>query len=79
MVAAIIFLKGHNIDFTAAQNDALLGSLILITDNFQKLNFDENVHHDHKNTNFSAMEKRNLYENLNLSSQEIYLLPCKFL
>ena len=41
----------------AAHMDALFGRLIFLMEYFQKLNFDENVHHGHKNTNFSAMNK----------------------
>ena len=40
----------------AAQNDALFGHL-LFNEIFQKLNFDENVHNGHKNTNFSATDE----------------------
>ena len=41
----------------AAQNDALFGRLISFTEYSQKLNFDENVHSGHKNTNVSATNK----------------------
>ena len=40
----------------AAYLDASFGRLIFLTEYFQKLNFDENVHHGHKNTNFSATD-----------------------
>ena len=41
----------------AAHLDASFGCLIFLTDYFHKLNFNENVHHGHKNTNFSATDK----------------------
>ena len=41
----------------AAHMDASFGHLIFLTEYFQKLNFDENVHHGHKNTTFSATDK----------------------
>ena len=37
--------------------DASFGHLIFLTEYFQKLNFDENMHHGQKNTNFSATNK----------------------
>ena len=41
----------------AAHLDASFGRLIFLTEYFHKLNFDKNVHHGHKNTNFSATDK----------------------
>ena len=41
----------------AAHFDALFGHLIFLIEYFHKLNFDENVNHGHKNTNFSATYK----------------------
>ena len=54
-MAAIIFVEGpeHILywkKIIPAQNDALFGCLIFLTEYFQKLNFDENMHHGHKNT-----------------------------
>ena len=40
-----------------AHMDASFGRLIFLTEYFQKLNIGENIHHGHKNTNFSAMNK----------------------
>ena len=37
--------------------DALFGRLIFLTEYFQELNFDENVHSGNKNTNFLATNK----------------------
>jgi len=41
-----------------AHMDASFGRLIFLTEYFQKINFDENIHLGHKNTNFSAMNQR---------------------
>ena len=51
--------KSHSLKkkIIAAHMDAAFGRLIFLTEYFQKLNFDENIHHGHKNTNFSAMNK----------------------
>ena len=65
----IQIVDGHNIFFKgrtytllitkniAASNNALIGHLIFLMKYFQKLDYDENMHHGHKNTNFSAMNK----------------------
>ena len=59
--------------------DALFGRLNFYNVIFSETQFWWNYAPWSQKHKFLSNEKRNLYENLYFSSQDVYLLPCKFL
>ena len=59
-------------EIIAAHMDASFGHLISLTEYFQQLNFDENVIHGHKNTNFSTTNK-GIFTKIHTCAHKMYI------